>query len=81
MGPFLVLCPRHCAMMTAALLKLGCAARRRGRRGFLPLSSAPTAELNNVIHKLSRLGIDVASGAAMERDAALLLLPDPNSGR
>ena len=54
------------ATMTAALLKLGCAARRRGWRGFLPCLRL-SRRVDNVIHKLSRLGIDVGRGTNISR--------------
>ena len=44
-----------------------CAARRRGRRGFLPCLRLSRAELTDVIHKLSRLGIDVGRWTNISR--------------
>ena len=52
MGPFLVLCPRHCATMTAAHSTFGVRPDGAGGGAFPPSVFGSLAELTNVIHSL-----------------------------
>ena len=68
MGPFpSCVLSVPCATMTAAHSTFGVRPDGAGGGAFLPLSSALSLELNNVIHKLSRLGIDVGRGTNISR--------------